>query len=190
MNAFLICALAFAQPAVGQGPAIFRVTDVEVVAGEYFDVSIQGDQLAGLGAFQFTLSCDPPYATFDEAKLAPVVNGLIESHRNSQGSLRIKVVLGEPLSQDGALVIARGKLVDDATTRSIDSDLHGWFEVEELRAWTYEPIMEIAAEGQRGQISIRTSSPGIPSWLYAAIGGAVLIFVLALLAIRRSSKLR
>ncbi|HMO14255.1 MAG TPA: hypothetical protein PKD64_10890 [Pirellulaceae bacterium] len=189
ISAIILASLAFSRLTEAQNQTVLlRAPNVEGIAGETVEVMIHIEQGTGLGAFQFTLSWDQHYAKFENAKLAAGVNGLIDSMQNSDGSLRIKAVLAEPFSQTGPLVAIQGHLIDQPLLDTAAKTGRGWIVVDEFRAWSFDPIIELSTESQQGQIALLVAPQRVLLWPWIGMAGIVAMIAFVILAVGHGLK--
>lgn len=162
--------------------ATFEVQSTKSAANVLFDVTIEGKDVAGLGALQFAVLWDGDAAVFQDAELAPGLNGLVDVKGWDDGRLRVHVALSNPVETDGPLLTMKGLSGLAPSTSEV--------RLEDVRAWSFEPLLELEAMTKAGQLTIGDESSAAPTperLLLYFVGGVVVLLVLVTLVRRPRS---
>ena len=190
LGAILVEALMFAPPVAAQSSrAELSITPGTAAAGSVAKVSIRANAPVTLGALQFDLIYDPTVVRLKQVESGELIPaGLVESNIVQPGRARVALVTNEEIKGDGVLLIAEFEvLAGPARPTSISP--------EEVRGWDQTNNLPVNIAGRAGELTRIAVAPEAASeprdarssvWIYAAIGGAIVLSVLVYLLRRKS----
>ena len=163
---------------------VLRAPFVRGTPGATVDVPIQVTGADGMEGLQFVLTFDPALLRYVEVALGPLAGaGTVDAKVRRPGEVRVAMYPEATLRDDGTLLLATFEVLGTPGARAA-------LGLADARAWEFREAypLEMLVSTQPGEVSIVAVAALSPWMFFAALGGVVMLLLLAVLG--RASRRR